>query len=105
MSTTTEARRARTRRPSHPGAILREHHLVPLDLTIADAAARLGVSRKTLSKVVNGRGSVTPEMALRLARAFDTTPHLWLNLQQAYDLWHAERDSDWRRVEAIEARP
>jgi len=51
----------------------------------------LGVSRKTISKLINERGSVTPEMALRLSRAFKTTPQLWLNLQQNYDLWHAQR--------------
>ena len=49
------------------------------------------MSRKTISKLLNERGSVTPEMALRLSRAFKTTPQLWLNLQQNYDLWHVER--------------
>ena len=86
MSTTTEKRRPRRRPPSHPGVILRMHHLDPLDLSVTEAAGRLGVSRKTLSKIVNEGGAITPDMALRLARAFHTTPQLWLNLQQAHDL-------------------
>jgi addiction module HigA family antidote len=93
----------RKREPSHPGALLREHYLVPLGLTVSKAAMRLGVSRKTISKLVNERGAVTPDMALRLARAFETTAELWLNLQQSHDLWHAERDSGWRRVRTIGA--
>ena len=95
--------RKRTRQPSHPGAILRSHHLEPLGLSITEAAERLGVSRKTLSKILNERGAVTPAMALRLSRAFETTPQLWLNLQQKYDLWEAERDKGWRHVKAIVA--
>jgi len=59
----------------------------------------LGVSRKTISKIVNENGAVTPEMALRLSRSFDTTPELWLNLQRNYDLWHASHDSStWQAV-------
>jgi len=58
-----------------------------------------GVSRKTISKIVNENGAVTPDMALRLSRAFDTTPELWLNLQRNYDLWHAAHDSStWQAV-------
>jgi addiction module HigA family antidote len=62
----------------------------------------LGVSRKTISKIVNERGAITPEMALRLSRAFNTTPDLWLGLQQEYDLWHAIHDSkEWRKVKLV----
>jgi plasmid maintenance system antidote protein VapI len=62
-------------------------------------AANLGVSRKTLSKIINERGAITPDMALRLSRAFDTTPDLWLNLQKSYDLWQAETESqEWKKV-------
>lgn len=65
-------------------------------------ASALGVSRKTLSKIINGRGAVTPDMALRLSRAFDTTPELWLNLQKNYELWHAAHDSkSWKTVKPI----
>ena len=74
----------------------------PLSLTVSELAGILGVSRKTLSKIVNERGSVTPDMALRLAKALKTTPELWLNLQLNYDLWHASQESeDWKMVEAI----
>ena len=95
--------RRRKRQPTHPGTILREHHLEPMELSITEAAQQLGVSRKTLSKLVNARGAVTPEMALRLSRAFGTSPRLWLNLQQAYDLWEAERETEWRQVVEIKA--
>jgi len=95
--------RRRKRQPTHPGAILREHYLEPMDLSITEAAERLGVSRKTLSKLVNEQGAATPEMALRLSRAFGTTPQLWLNLQQACDLWEAGRMTGWRQVTVINA--
>jgi antitoxin HigA-1 len=79
------------RAPTHPGGILKRLYLQPLGLSTVDLAKAVGVSRKTISKVVNERGAVTPEMALRLSIAFKTTPQLWLNLQQNYDLWHAQR--------------
>ena len=94
--------RMRKRPPTHPGGILRRHYIEPLSLTISELANTLGVSRKTLSKIVNENGSITPDMALRLSRALKTTPELWLNLQQNYDLWHASHDSnDWKMIEAI----
>lgn len=87
------------RRPTHPGNIIKEDYLLPLSMTIKDMADTLGVSRKTLSKIINERGAITPDMALRLSRAFDTTPDFWLNLQQNYDLWHAEAESkEWQKV-------
>lgn len=92
----------RKRAPAHPGGILRRHYLEPLSLAISQAAAALGVSRKTISKIVNERGDVTPEMALRLAKAFRTTPELWINLQRNYDLWHAAHDSKaWQRARIL----
>ena len=94
--------RTRKRPPAHPGGILRRHYIEPLSLTVSELAEILGVSRKTLSKIVNERGSVTPDMALRLSKAFKTTPELWLNLQQNYDLWHVSHESTgWKMVEAI----
>lgn len=91
-----------SRPPVHPGKIIKEDYLVPLSITIKDMAATLGVSRKTLSKIINERGAITPDMALRLSRAFKTTPDLWLNLQKNYDLWQAEhRSKSWRTVKAI----
>ena len=87
------------RKPTHPGCILREEYLKPLSITVTDMASNLNISRKTLSKILNEKGSVTPDMALRLSRAFGTTPELWLNLQKNVDLWEAENLSqDWRRV-------
>lgn len=96
--------RPRKRQPTHPGGILKRHYMEPLTLTISGLAGVLGISRKTLSKIVNEHGSITPEMALRLSKAFKTTPEMWLNLQQNYDLWRASRKSeDWRFVVALTA--
>jgi addiction module HigA family antidote len=90
------------RQPTHPGRIIKEDYLEPLRLTVTDMANKLGVSRKTLSKIINEGGAITPEMALRLARAFDTSADLWLNLQKNYDLWQAEHGSkDWKRVKPL----
>ena len=94
--------RERKRSPVHPGRILKSHHLEPLALSITDLANILGVSRKTASKLINERGAITPDMALRLARAFNTTPNLWLGLQQEYDLWNARHASkEWRHIQPI----
>ena len=74
--------------PAHPGEILKELVIDPLNITITDVSEHLNVSRKTLSKVINGRGSITPEMALRLELAFkNPSADHWLKLQNAYDLW------------------
>ncbi len=90
------------RQPTHPGYIIKEDYLVPLDITVTDMASKLGVSRKTLSKILNKNGAVTPDMALRLSRAFGTTPELWLNLQKNYDLWLAKNvSSDWKHVRPL----
>lgn len=90
------------RQPTHPGKIIKEDYLEPLSITVTDMANVLGVSRKTLSKIINERGAITPDMALRLARAFDTSPDLWLNLQKNYDLWQAENASkEWRQVKPL----
>jgi antitoxin HigA-1 len=97
--------RERKRMPSHPGGILRRLYLDALGISNSQLAETLGVSRKTISKIVNERGSVTPNMALRLSRAFNTTPDVWLDLQKNYDLWQATyRSTDWRKVKAICSR-
>lgn len=77
--------------PPHPGEVLRELCLDPVGVSVTDAAKALAVTRKALSELLNGSSGVSPAMALRLARAFDTTPELWLGLQQQYDLWKARR--------------
>jgi len=77
--------------PPHPGEIIRELCLEPLGITITDAAKGLGVSRKTLSSIINGHAGITPEMAIRLGKAFDTSPESWLNQQIQYDLYNAKK--------------
>ena len=79
--------------PAHPGEVLKELVITPLELTITDASEHLNVSRKTLSKVLNGRGAITPEMALRLELVFrkPSADH-WLRLQNAYDLWQSRQN-------------
>ena len=77
--------------PPHPGEVLKALCLEPLELTVTAAAKALGVSRKTLSAIVNGRAGITPEMALRLSLAFDTSAESWLTQQLQFDLWQAEK--------------
>ena len=77
--------------PPHPGGILKRQYLEPLELNVTATAKILRVSRKQLSQLLNERAGISPEMALRLARAFGTTPELWLNLQKARDLWDARK--------------
>jgi addiction module HigA family antidote len=77
--------------PPHPGETLRALCIEPLKITVSEAAEALNVSRKTLSAILNGRANITPEMAVRLSIAFDTTPESWLNQQMQYDLWRAEK--------------
>ncbi|HAE95434.1 MAG TPA: addiction module antidote protein, HigA family [Hyphomonas atlantica] len=76
--------------PPHPGEVLRELCLEPLGLSVTAASEALGVSRKTLSAVLNGKAGISPEMAIRLSIAFDTSAESWLNQQSQYELWHAE---------------
>jgi len=96
--------RTKNRAPGHPGTILKRLYLDSLKISNAQLAECIGVSRKTISKIVNGRGAITPEMALRLSRAFNTSPELWLNMQMAYDLWQASHSStDWQNVKVINA--
>jgi len=93
----------RTRPPTHPGAIVKYDYLEPLSLSMAQVAESLGVSRATVSKIVNERAPVTPQMALRLSRVFGTTPDLWLGLQREYDLWHAEHHSnEWQKAQPLQ---
>lgn len=77
--------------PPHPGEVIRELCLDPLGLSVTEAAEALGISRKTLSAILNGRAGLSPEMAIRLSIAFDTTAESWLNQQTQYDLWQAEQ--------------
>ncbi len=76
--------------PPHPGETIRELCLKPLGLTVTDAAKGLGVSRKTLSSLLNGRFGIAPEMAIRLSKAFGGSPESWLIQQAQYDLWQVQ---------------
>src|SRR6266540_2731438 len=80
--------------PPHPGEVLRDLCLEPLGLSVTAAAKALGVSRKTLSTLLNGHAGVSPEMAIRLSIAFETSAESWLQQQLHYDLWQAEQRRD-----------
>ena len=79
------------RKPTHPGEVLREDVMKPLGLTVTEAAKRLGVTRKTLSALLNCRASMSPEMAVRVSKATRTSPESWLYMQAKLDLWIAEQ--------------
>jgi len=93
----------RMHNPPHPGEIIREFCVEPLNLTITDAAKALGVTRKTLSTLLNGRAGVSPEMAIRLSRVFGRIPEGWLRLQLQFDLWKAEQSIDVKDLKRIKA--
>ncbi len=80
--------------PPHPGEVLRELCIEALGLTVTEAAAGLGVSRKTLSALLNGRFGISPEMAIRLSKAFGGSAESWLAQQAQYDLWQAMQRAD-----------
>jgi addiction module HigA family antidote len=86
MKTTIESS-GRMHSPAHPGEILKEMYMAPLGVTVTKVADALGVTRKHVSAIVNGRAPVTPDMAVRLAGVFGTEPEIWVNLQAQYDLW------------------
>lgn len=83
--------RDRKRPPVHPGAILREDVLPGLNMPVAEAARILGVSRQTLHRILAETAAISPEMALRIGKFCGNGPDVWLRMQGAYDLWHAER--------------
>jgi len=93
----------RMHNPPHPGQIIRSLCLEPLGLTVTDAAEGLGISRKTLSAILNERAGISPEMAVRLSIAFGTSAESWLNLQTQFDLWHAEQQRKHLRVTKLAA--
>ncbi len=86
--------------PPHPGEVIKDFYLDPLGLTVTAAAAGLGVSRVTMSELVNGKNGISPEMAYRLSKAFGRTPESWLNLQTLYDLAQVRE-----RAERLEVKP
>ncbi len=93
----------RMHNPPHPGEIIRELCVEPLNISVTEGAKALGVTRKTLSALLNGRSGISPEMALRLSKVFGRTPDGWLRLQIKYDLWRAEQSADIESLRRIEA--
>jgi addiction module HigA family antidote len=87
--------------PPHPGEIIREECLKPLGLTVTAAATGLGITRKALSELLNGHTGLSPEMAIRLAKAFGSSAETWLRLQMQYDLWQAEQRAETIQVERL----
>jgi len=89
-------------KPVHPGRILKDDYLEELELTVTSTAKSLGITRQTLDAIINERAGISPEMSLRLAKAFDTTPELWLNLQRNYDLWKVrQRKNTLKKVQQL----
>jgi antitoxin HigA-1 len=89
--------------PPHPGEIIRELCIEPLGLTVTEAAKAIGVTRKTLSSLLNGRSGISPEMALRLSKVFGRSPEGWLKLQLQYDLWTTQQSVDLKDLKRIKA--
>jgi len=87
------------RNPPHPGGIVRRQCLEPLGLSVTRAAEGLGVTRQALSELLNGKSGISVDMAIRLSRAFGSTPETWLGMQLAYDLWQARDRASQIKVE------
>ena len=88
--------------PPHVGEILRELYLEPLNISVTDAAIRLGVTRQALSRLVNEKSGISAEMALKLAKAFKTSPEYWMNLEKQYELWEAAKKFNDSDIEPFE---
>ena len=95
----------RMKKPPHPGRIVRQECLQPLGLTVKEAAKRLGVTRQALNNLVNGKSGISPEMSIRLSKAFGSSPEVWLGLQMEYDLAEAEKHAGRIKVDRITAEP
>ncbi len=89
--------------PPHPGEVIRELCLKPLHVTVTRAAAGLGVSRKALSELLNGHAGISPEMSLRLSKAFGGSPESWLVQQMHHDLWRVRKGAGDLKVEPFKA--
>jgi antitoxin HigA-1 len=88
--------------PPHPGRSIRDACLEPLGLSVSEGAKVLGVTRQTLNNVIHGKSGVSPEMAIRLSKAFGSTPETWLRMQVAFDLAEARKDEDKIKVRRVQ---
>ncbi len=91
----------RMHNPPHPGEFIREVYLEPFEISSRQVAEKLKVSPSTFNRVVKGDSNVSPEMALRLSKTLGRSPESWLSMQHAYDLWHAKKNVDLRKVEKL----
>ena len=87
--------------PHHPGEFIREVYITPFGISARQVAESLGVSAFTLNRLLNGGSNISPEMALRLSKALGRTPESWLAMQDQYDLWHARKHVDLKRVRKL----
>jgi antitoxin HigA-1 len=94
----------RMKKPPHPGRIVRQECIKPLGLTVKEAATRLGVTRQALNNLVNEKAGISPEMSIRLSKAFGSSPEVWLGMQMEYDLAQAEKDAGKIKVQRITGR-
>jgi addiction module HigA family antidote len=101
IDTGVSRRLPRNRPPTHPGEMLFEEFIKPLNLTQVELARRLDVSYPRLNEIIKGRRSVTPDTALRLSRVLGMSADFWLGLQQDWDLWHAMNSSDARKIDKL----
>ncbi len=93
-----------TRQPSHPGALLREIVLPETGLSVTVLARTCGLARNTVSKIVNERGDVTEDIAIRFSRALGSTPSFWLSMQSRYNLWELEKEklAEYKKIKRVE---
>lgn len=99
----TKSLRDPKRRPTHPGAILREDVLPTLNMTQKEFADWIGVSRLTVSEILNEKRTITPDMAMRLGKALGNGPEIWLRMQQALDLWELAQLGGYEKIKTLQA--
>jgi len=87
--------------PPHPGEFIREIYVTPFDISVRKVAESLGVSPSTLNRLLHGESNISPEMALRLSKGLGRSPESWLAMQDQYDLWHARKKVNLKRVKKL----
>lgn len=88
--------------PPHPGEFIKEVYLAPYNISSRQVAEKLSVSPSTFNRLIKGENNVSPEMALRLSKTLGRSPESWLSMQDAYNLWHAKKNVDLRKVERLQ---